>query len=151
MTFLAHGFVGAASADLLRSWGGRSRSWIWVVSGWILGTLPDSLDWILAVLGIFPRWYLYGLFHHDWLGWATAWISPIGLHMALDLIVHRGPSGTNWWPEFWWAEALAWILPLSWLLWEHRATIASWWRWIRGIPQRIVAVFHFLRKAVNLD
>lgn len=118
MTFVAHGLVGAASLLAIKNLRGSERVLPWLLAGFALGTVPDSLDWIFALFGILPRWELYSLFHGGWLGIATAWITPIGLHLALDLIVHSGPPGWNWWPTFWWAEILCWLIPIAYIAFD---------------------------------
>lgn len=131
MTIIAHGLTGGASFVLpwclccnrfRRYTEGivDLRGWFWslAAAGFVLGSLPDTLDWTLATLGWVDRWAVYGMFHTGTLGICTAWIPPIGLHFALDVWIHS-PPGYNWWSDFWWLEVLAWvvsavILFLSW-------------------------------------
>jgi hypothetical protein len=84
---------------------------MWWISalGALLGSLPDTLDWLLAVLGFVPRWEVYSWFHHSIPTWAEIVVFPVGLHVWSDRLVHLYP-GYAWWPDFWYMEIGMWIV-----------------------------------------
>lgn len=110
MTFLAHSALGAATAGLVSKvvTGDPTPG---VAIGGILGGLPDTLDWLLATLGITERWSIYVVMHHPkpWLWWIELVLFPMGLHTYLDTFVHTSP-GVNWWSSKWYWEVGMWIV-----------------------------------------
>jgi hypothetical protein len=133
-TFVAHGLLGGAVAALgallawivPRGWKLRELSarafWILAVYGFVVGTLPDSADWIAAVLGILPRWELYVILHHS----PPTWLAvqpPFALHLWLDTFFHDPlKPGWDWWRELWWLEVSTWIVSLGILFLTWRRT-----------------------------
>jgi hypothetical protein len=109
-SFIAHGLFGAGvSGAGTRLLGGKKTVIIGItVAGFLFGIAPDAADWIAWFLFGAERWQLYNLMHFGWLSYALAWVTPYGLHLALDLIFHA--SGANWWPRLWWLEVLMWIV-----------------------------------------
>ena len=89
MSFLNHGFTG-----LLVFWGlslilfGHPSIWLFIL-GFILGISPDTLDWLLAKLGLIERWTLYNWFHDTIYGFIVCFIllAPFP-HVVLDKLVH---------------------------------------------------------------
>jgi hypothetical protein len=57
--------------------------------GAILGSAPDTFDWIGAKLGLFPRWWLYNILHHTTpaIIFELLLIAP-GIHVLFDFLVH---------------------------------------------------------------
>ena len=110
ITFVAHSLLGAGVTGLVTkvAFGDPTPG---IVVGAVLGGLPDTLDWLLATLGLTERWSIYVVMHHPkpWLWWIELILFPIGLHCWLDTFVHKVPGG-NWWGEYWWAEIGMWIV-----------------------------------------
>lgn len=123
-SFIAHGLMGAAvttaysSTCLSRK---TKQNFFWAGGvGFFLGILPDVLDWVLAILGLIPRWSLYTWFHHAMPTWMGILILPMGLHVWIDKLFHKYP-GYNWWPDLWYLEAGAWVISvLLLLLWYSK-------------------------------
>ena len=91
MTFIAHAYAGAVIAHTVCRLIGVDGGVIVPVCGAVLGSAPDTLDWIGAKLVLFPRWWLYNILH---------FYRPVvivecillfpGIHVLLDRLVHRG-------------------------------------------------------------
>jgi hypothetical protein len=122
MTFLAHtvlpGAIAAFAVSRVRS---NRTFWAVVIACAVLGSLPDTLDFVLALVGLVPRWSLYGWFHHNW-PVALWWVVPITLHIVMDIPLHQFP-GFNWWGSYWWAEVATWALALLFVYfaWRERS------------------------------
>jgi len=86
------------------------------VYGFVMGTWPDTWDWISAQMGKTERWYLYGIYHNH-PPWYLIIQPPFFLHWAIDKAFHD-PSkpGWNWWPQLGWLEITMWYLGAI-LLW----------------------------------
>lgn len=108
-SFFAHGFVAGATAGWL------SKNFkvllLCVIVFFVLGTVPDTADWVAWQLGWQSQHYgaVYGFFHGGlWADPAARWWlllpHPMGLHIILDLSFHAGDP--HWWPRLWWAEVL---------------------------------------------
>ena len=96
MTFVTHGVVGAGLFALIFGFSLESA-----VAGFILGGVPDTLDWFLWWISSrkwmgwlfskpLERWGItYGWFHHSWLGLlvSTILIAPLP-HILHDKFVH---------------------------------------------------------------
>lgn len=131
MTFMAHSLVGAVSLAapyyLLRNqiakkdWRLGDFNWSTGI-GATLGSLPDTLDWLLALLGLAQRWEVYMWFHAGPGTLLTGWMPPIFMHLWLDSYIHTRPN-YNWWPDFWWLEIACWIvtLPILYYLWREES------------------------------
>lgn len=100
-----------------RFWETRSRalrSLIWVAAlSFVIGTLPDTVDWVAAVLGLAPRWELYVILHHG-PPWILLLLPPYVLHLVVDVPFHA--AGGNWWPVLWWGEVLMWVVGVGLLI-----------------------------------
>jgi hypothetical protein len=115
--FVCHGAIGAgimaAAAERLRLplWVKNSAS----VYGFVVGSWPDTGDWLAAQLGLYPRWTLYNYYHHH-APWYWLIQPPFFMHVKVtDPPFHLVP-GENWWPTMWSVEVLWWLFAL-WLLW----------------------------------
>jgi hypothetical protein len=107
--FVTHGLIGAG---VMSSIGKRLNAAPWVkhalaIYGFVMGTAPDTFDWIVAALGIRPRWELYVYFHHD-APWWWLYQPPFFLHVVIvDPPFHIFP-GWDWWSTMWSVELL-WV------------------------------------------
>jgi hypothetical protein len=108
VTFTAHAAVGGGLTALLtRILGGDPT--VGLVVGAVLGSAPDTVDWIAWKLGWCDRWSLYVLMHHEVHKAILIVLFPMGLHVWLDSYIHKVPGG-NWWPKYWWTEVLMWVV-----------------------------------------
>lgn len=84
MNFITHGIVGASVYVNVFGW-----SWESFVAGFIIGTIPDTLDWVLAKFNYIERWTLYNRFHKTWEGLIVSaiLIAPLP-HVLADRFVH---------------------------------------------------------------
>jgi|GEM_PF-2795491 hypothetical protein len=104
-TFVTHGLVGAASLAVpVRLLGGKP----WLVRtaaalGFVLGSAPDTFDWVAATIFNADRWVLYSQFHDGIYTTVCAIVYPCGLHLLADKPFHRIP-GYDWWNDLWWLE-----------------------------------------------
>jgi hypothetical protein len=78
------------------------------IAGFVLGTAPDTVDWLSAMIGLSERWSVYGWFHGK-KRWYVMILPPVWLHIGMDTIIHTTP-GYNWWPEFWYLEVEMWLV-----------------------------------------
>jgi len=113
-TFVTHGLVGAAGTALVFMHGHvpPEQSVGAVILGGIVGTLPDTADWVASVVFKKPRWVLYSRMHSGDLVWLGFFFPPILWHVLLDIPFHRTP-GENWWPRLWWLEVGAALASLA--------------------------------------
>jgi hypothetical protein len=112
-TFLAHGAVAGATVALSGALGEVRPRWNIAASllAFVAGTIPDTLDWVLAITGHIQRWELYSWFHHSWLSvsaWYKVLLWPITAHVIMDFPFHKVP-GENWWPRLWYLEVGMWL------------------------------------------
>lgn len=89
MSALSHAYTGAVAYYLLSRAIGVDGGAAAPVLGAILGSAPDTFDWIGWKLGYWPRWWLYSIMHKFWLAVVVevALIAP-GLHLLFDLLIH---------------------------------------------------------------
>ena len=117
-TFIAHGLIGAASvavpARLLRAPAWLTR--ILAGLGFILGSAPDTFDWIAAAVFHAQRWVLYGQFHDGIYTKLCAFVYPCGLHLLADTPFHSKPN-YDWWADLWWLEVGMLLLGGGAVLW----------------------------------
>jgi hypothetical protein len=104
--FVTHGIVGAAvrmacscppdaSVDLKVGL---------IAVGFVLGSLPDTADWVAAKVFKKERWELYTKMHKGLFSIGVGCILwDYGAHLLLDIPFHRIP-GENWWPRLWWLD-----------------------------------------------
>jgi hypothetical protein len=107
MTFVTHGYAGAVAYIGICRLAGVDGGWVAPTAGGILGSAPDTLDWILARgrewpkwlgfiersrfnrIGLIDRWSLYVWWHHST---AALLISLIliapGIHILVDRLIH---------------------------------------------------------------
>jgi hypothetical protein len=78
------------------------------IYGFIVGSAPDTFDWIAAQLGLAPRWEWYTIFHHN-APWYWLIQPPIFMHVAVTDPPFHIISGWSWWPVMWSVEVL-WVL-----------------------------------------
>ena len=111
-TFAAHTALGAgvcaAPAHLL---GAPTEAVVALtVYGAVLGSLPDTFDWVMAKLGLAQRWFWYVKLHHDPPWWLMIQ-PPFALHLWTDEWFHDPMKpGWDWWPERGWLEILIWVV-----------------------------------------
>lgn len=89
MTFPTHAYVGAVAYHALSRAIGLEAGWAAPTLGAVLGSAPDTVDWIGAKLGFWPRWWMYSILHK----WKPAVIVEAilvapGLHILFDLLSH---------------------------------------------------------------
>jgi hypothetical protein len=131
--FVTHGLVGAGVMSAIGrklnapKWAKNSLA----IYGFVGGILADGLDWLVAVLGIRPRWELYHFFHHD----APWWIlinPPIFLHVKVtDPPFHIFPAW-DWWSTMWSLEVLWVLFALSLLRYSYREEIILFLFWLKN-------------------
>ena len=111
-SFAGHAVFGAGvMSSLIKLYlGVKSAKWVLILAyiyGLILGAWPDVADWFAALVGWYPRWFLYGVYHHS----VTVWLlnPPFTLHVVSDLAFHDPfRPGWDWWAEKGWLEILMW-------------------------------------------
>jgi len=115
--FVTHGLIGAgvmaAPAKFF-----KAPKWLkntLAVYGFVLGTVPDTFDWINATVFGGVRWQLYTYFHRDADWW---WLvqPPVFMHVKVTDPPFHIISGWNWWPTLAWLE-ISWAMVAIALLW----------------------------------
>ena len=115
--FVCHGGIGAG---LMSAAAERLGLPLWVKNvasayGFVVGSWPDTGDWLAAQLGLYPRWTLYNIYHHH-APWYWLIQPPFFMHVKVtDPPFHIRPNW-NWWPTMWSVEVLWWLFAF-WLLW----------------------------------
>jgi len=90
MTFVSHGYMGAASYAQLNRVLGLNCDVAAPTVGAILGSAPDTFDWIAWKLGLTKkRWALYAILHHNRIAVLIECllVAP-GLHVLFDRLIH---------------------------------------------------------------
>ena len=79
--------------------------------GFVVGSWPDTGDWLAAQVGLYPRWTLYNLYHHH-APWYWLIQPPFFMHVKVtDPPFHILP-GWDWWPTMWSVAVLWWLFRL---------------------------------------
>jgi hypothetical protein len=104
MTFLSHGYAGAVAYVGICQLAGIDGTWIAPAAGAVLGSAPDTFDWVLSKLGITERWKLYVWWHHSTAALILSLIlvAP-AIHILIDRLIHSPviprPEEAARWPE----------------------------------------------------
>lgn len=104
MTFVSHGYAGAVAYVGICQLTGVDGGWVAPVAGAVLGSGPDTFDWVLAKLGIIERWKLYVWWHHSTAALVLSLIlvAP-AIHILIDRLIHSPviprPEEVAGWPE----------------------------------------------------
>lgn len=89
MTFVGHAYTGAVAALLLSRAIGVDAPVAAPVIGGLLGSAPDTVDWVGSKLKLWPCWWMYVIMHHQRV---VVFIECLlifpGLHLLFDKFLH---------------------------------------------------------------
>jgi hypothetical protein len=135
MTFVDHGIQGGLYRGLLTKAiliilsliFGTAVNPLWILVaftlGFIIGSWPDVGDWVYSKIGHWPRWYWYGIFHHQITEFDK--FTEFRMHKMVDVPFHTKPENVsqedwdnnvnkvrNWWPRMWKLACFWWGLEI---------------------------------------